>query len=234
MAAALPSQIKTPARQGQPAGAVARSDVIDRREFLGTMLAAGSLAACGGATPDAAVDLDGQLVLPSDPSYATARLLLNPRFDRVNPAAIALCRSVADVQRPIAFARGHDVPLAVRGGGHSYAGCSTGPGLVADVTGLAGVMVNPTAGFATAKPTGPRPVLGLPGAAETSAWSPPWSSAPIRSPTTCRCSRCAGARPAAAAVLSAWQSWGPTAPDELSRAASCRPTRRRSLEHSRK
>ncbi|MGH8896785.1 MAG: hypothetical protein ACRDZ4_07120 [Egibacteraceae bacterium] len=48
-------------------------------------------------------------MLPSDPVYATARQRVNPRFDRVNPAAIALCRSIAGVQQPIAFARGHDV-----------------------------------------------------------------------------------------------------------------------------
>jgi FAD/FMN-containing dehydrogenase len=86
-----------------------------------------------------AATLSGPLVLPTSPSYATTRLLYNERFDASAPAAIALCRSASDVQRCVAFARQHDVPMAARSGGHSYGGYSSVPGLVIDVTSMAGV-----------------------------------------------------------------------------------------------
>jgi hypothetical protein len=83
--------------------------------------------------------LSGPLVVPTSPSYATDRLLYNERFDAGAPAAIALCRSASDVQRCVAFARQHHVPIAARSGGHSYGGYSSCPGLVIDVTSMAGV-----------------------------------------------------------------------------------------------
>src|SRR5580658_2792370 len=81
--------------------------------------------------------LEGSVVVPSDASYPTAKLLFDTRFDDLNPAAIALCASPGDVQRCVDFARRHGVPLTARSGGHSYAGYSSGPGLVIDVTGMA-------------------------------------------------------------------------------------------------
>ena len=74
-----------------------------------------------------ASSLSGRLVLPSSPSYATARLLYDPRFDTSTPAAVAYCASPADVQRCIGFARAHGIRPIPRCGGHSYAGYSSGP-----------------------------------------------------------------------------------------------------------
>ena len=53
------------------------------------------------------------------------------------------------MQRSIAFVRAHDLPIAARSGGHSYAGYSTGTGLVCDVTAMHRVTVNGAAGTAT-------------------------------------------------------------------------------------
>jgi FAD/FMN-containing dehydrogenase len=78
--------------------------------------------------------LKGRLVLPSTPGYATAKQLFDPRFDTARPATIAYCASPVDVQRTIAFARAHGIRPIPRCGGHSYAGYSTGSGLVIDVT----------------------------------------------------------------------------------------------------
>ena len=86
--------------------------------------------------------LSGRLVLPSSPSYASARLLYDPRFDDINPAAVALCASAGDVQRCVEFARHHGIPPIPRSGGHSYGGYSTGTGLVVDVTPMSTVSVN--------------------------------------------------------------------------------------------
>jgi FAD/FMN-containing dehydrogenase len=93
--------------------------------------------------------LDGHLIRPDSSTYATARLLYNPRFDASRPAAVVQCRSVADVQRSIAFARKNDLPMTARCGGHSYAGYSTSKGIVIDVGGLAGVHFDPASGLAT-------------------------------------------------------------------------------------
>lgn len=79
------------------------------------------------------VALRGALVLPADAEYERARLLYNTRFDAVRPQALARCASAADVRECVLFARRHVLPLAIRSGGHSYAGWSTGPGLVIDL-----------------------------------------------------------------------------------------------------
>ncbi|WP_258015886.1 FAD-binding oxidoreductase [Streptomyces sp. AJS327] len=86
-----------------------------------------------------AAGLDGTLALPTDPAYPAARPLFSPRFDAVRPAALAYCAHAGDVAACLTFARRHGIPVAVRGGGHSYAGWSTGPGLVVDVQPMAAV-----------------------------------------------------------------------------------------------
>jgi FAD/FMN-containing dehydrogenase len=48
----------------------------------------------------------------------------NARFDR-RPAAVVRCAEAGDVQAAVRFARGQDLALAVKGGGHSYAGNSS-------------------------------------------------------------------------------------------------------------
>ncbi|WUH97220.1 FAD-binding oxidoreductase [Spirillospora sp. NBC_00431] len=78
--------------------------------------------------------LDGTLIRPSDASYAQARRLYIPRYDRVEPAGVAYCETPRDVSECIAFATLRRMPVAVRCGGHSYAGWSTGTGLVIDVS----------------------------------------------------------------------------------------------------
>jgi FAD/FMN-containing dehydrogenase len=81
-------------------------------------------------------------VLPSDAGYSTAKRLWDPRWDAINPAAIAYCASNADVQRCLQIARTSAVTPRSRSGGHSYGGWSTGSGLVVDVTRMAGVQVS--------------------------------------------------------------------------------------------
>ena len=86
--------------------------------------------------------LDGDLVRPADRAYDRSRELFDPRFDHVRPRAVAYCGSVRDVQATVSFARDSELPLALRSGGHSYAGWSTGTGLVLDVSRLSGVRVS--------------------------------------------------------------------------------------------
>ncbi|OAR23961.1 hypothetical protein A8W25_15930 [Streptomyces sp. ERV7] len=94
-----------------------------------------------GASPAAwtalARSLAGSLVRPGDAGYPTARQLYNTRFDGLRPAAVAYVANDSDVQECLAFARAHRTPVALRSGGHSYAGWSSGTGrLVLDVSRL--------------------------------------------------------------------------------------------------
>lgn len=96
-----------------------------------------------------AKSLRGTLVRPDNPKYATSRQLFNPRFDTIQPAAIAYCASAVDVQACLAFVRRFALPLAARAGGHSYAGYSTTTGLVLDVTRINTITVDQGARTAT-------------------------------------------------------------------------------------
>jgi FAD/FMN-containing dehydrogenase len=86
--------------------------------------------------------LNGRLSRPSAAHYRVDAEIYNPAFDAVRPAGIAFCADAADVARCVTFARQHDLPLAVRCGGHSYGGYSTGPGLVVDVSLMSQVAVS--------------------------------------------------------------------------------------------
>ncbi|MFE4828477.1 FAD-binding oxidoreductase [Streptomyces sp. NPDC056672] len=81
--------------------------------------------------------LDGDLVRPDDAAYPTARQLYNTRFDSLKPAAVAYAAGEDDIKECLAFARAHGTPVSIRGGGHSYAGWSSGNGrLVIDISKL--------------------------------------------------------------------------------------------------
>ncbi|MCC3769107.1 FAD-binding oxidoreductase [Streptomyces sp. UNOC14_S4] len=80
-------------------------------------------------------DLSGALVRPGDTDYAAACQLYNTRFDGLRPASIAYVTGADDIATCLAFARRFRVPVAIRSGGHSYAGWSSGDGwLVLDVS----------------------------------------------------------------------------------------------------
>lgn len=96
-----------------------------------------------------AKSLQGTLVRPDSPQYPVAYQLYDPRFDYIRPAAVAYCASPADVQTCLAFVRRFGLPVAPRGGGHSYAGYSTTTGLVVDVTRMNTVTVDAGARMAT-------------------------------------------------------------------------------------
>ena len=89
--------------------------------------------------------LGGEVLLPGDAAYDAARAVCNGAIDR-RPAVIARCESAADVARAIGFARAHGLELAVRGGGHNYAGFAVCEGgLMLDLSRMNRVTVNPAA-----------------------------------------------------------------------------------------
>jgi len=82
-------------------------------------------------------DLDGPLIRPGDASWPAARQLYNTRFDGLKPAAVAYVSHADDIRTALSYARAHSVPVAIRNGGHSYAGWSSGNGrLIIDVSKL--------------------------------------------------------------------------------------------------
>ena len=85
---------------------------------------------------DLARSLKGALVRPSDASYPMASRLASPAFDRLRPAAVARVANASDVVACVDWARATGSPITARGGGHSYAGYSSGSGLVVDLGAL--------------------------------------------------------------------------------------------------
>jgi FAD/FMN-containing dehydrogenase len=89
--------------------------------------------------------LRGALILPSDGTYAAARAVYNAMIDK-RPGLIARCVDVADVMTAVNFAREHQLPLAIRGGGHNGGGLGTvNDGLVIDLSAMKGTCVDPAA-----------------------------------------------------------------------------------------
>jgi hypothetical protein len=96
--------------------------------------------------------LRGEVVCPGDRGYDTARGVFNGMIDR-RPLAVIRCADASDVVRCIAFARRHDLPLSVRGGGHSVAGHAVRDGAVMlDLSGMKAVRVDPATRTARAGP----------------------------------------------------------------------------------
>jgi FAD/FMN-containing dehydrogenase len=88
---------------------------------------------------------EGRLIGPEDSSYEVARAVYNAMIDR-RPALIARCATLGDVSRTIAFARNHDLLVAIRGGGHNGAGLGTcDGGVVVDLSLLKEIQVDPEA-----------------------------------------------------------------------------------------
>jgi hypothetical protein len=99
---------------------------------------------------DLTAGLEGEVVLPRSPRYDEVRRPQIPRFFDVRPQAVVLCRTPEDVVAAIAFARRSGMELAVRSGGHDFAGRSTGPGMVLDLTPMRSLDVSE--GLATVGP----------------------------------------------------------------------------------
>ena len=86
--------------------------------------------------------LAGEVITPGDPEYETARAVWNGMIDK-RPALVARCSDAADVAVAVRFAARHDLPLAVRGGGHNVAGTAVvDDGIVIDLSVMCAVRVD--------------------------------------------------------------------------------------------
>src|SRR5207247_4013714 len=84
----------------------------------------------------------GRLICKGDRDYDQARRVWNGRIDKY-PAALVRCADVVDVVTAVAFARGQNLLVAVRSGGHSLSGSSVcDEGLVIDLSAMKGIWVD--------------------------------------------------------------------------------------------
>lgn len=96
--------------------------------------------------------LRGEVIYPGDRGYDTARAVFNGMIDQ-RPLAVIRPVDASDVVRCITFARRHDLPLSVRGGGHSVAGNAVRDGAVMlDLSGMKALRVDPEARTVRAEP----------------------------------------------------------------------------------
>ena len=94
--------------------------------------------------------IQGDVIGAGDPGYDTARRVWNGTVDR-RPLLIVRAAGTPDVVETIALAVREDLPLAVRGGGHSLPGFSTcDGGVVLDLSAMREVSVDSEARIARA------------------------------------------------------------------------------------
>jgi FAD/FMN-containing dehydrogenase len=128
---------------------------LDRRELLGQAARAVAAGAVLGRLPGTALaarELDprvrelrrlvaGPVLAPGSAAYEAGRLVYNERFDHVHPLAVVQPTGVADIRAVLLWAQRTGVTVVPRSGGHSYAGYSTGSGVVLDLSRLRGIRV---------------------------------------------------------------------------------------------
>ena len=133
------------------------AEVFDRRVLLrrgaglAVALAGWQLVGDASAAADPRLKalqklVKGPVLVPPTAAYQQARVLYQQRFDNVYPLGVVQPLSAADISQIVLWAKKAKVKLAIRGGGHSYAGYSTGTGLVVDLRRMSSVSLNSTVG----------------------------------------------------------------------------------------
>src|SRR5437870_4351081 len=97
-----------------------------------------------GAIDGLRAKLKGRLILPTDPSYESARRVFywNAGTER-RPRAIVQGATEDDALRAVEFARIHKLEVAARAGGHSHLGWGCSNGLVIDLSGMKQIAIDP-------------------------------------------------------------------------------------------
>ena len=136
------------------------AEVFDRRVLLrrgaglAVALAGWQLVGDASAAADPRLKalqklVKGPVLVPPSAAYQQARVLYQQRFDNVYPLGVVQPLSAADISQIVLWAKKAKVRLAIRSGGHSYAGYSTGTGLVVDLRRMSSVSLNSTSGIVT-------------------------------------------------------------------------------------
>ena len=96
--------------------------------------------------------LSGDLLTIADAEYDNARRTISLRSNRF-PAAIVRAAGAQDVAAAVRFARTHELPIAVRSGGHSIPLLSVvDDALVIDLSHMKGIDIDPRTGIARVQP----------------------------------------------------------------------------------
>ena len=74
------------------------------------------------------------MLVPGGAGYEEARRPAIARFEDITPRALVRCTSADDVAAALALARSAGVAVAIRSGGHCFAGRSSTGGIVIDVS----------------------------------------------------------------------------------------------------
>ncbi|MDQ3697357.1 MAG: FAD-binding oxidoreductase [Gemmatimonadota bacterium] len=109
-----------------------RAKTIDRREIELKQEMLDRLKIC----------LRGPVFAPGDVGYEESRTVWNGMIDR-KPAVVARCLGIADVIECVLFARGNNLLLCIKGGGHNIAGLAAADGaLMLDMSLMRGIWVD--------------------------------------------------------------------------------------------
>jgi FAD/FMN-containing dehydrogenase len=101
---------------------------------------------------DLAGQVSGAVYRPEDGGYDAARVVHNGLIDR-KPALIVRCRTTTDVVAALALARGAELEVSIRGGGHNVAGRAvTDGGVMIDLAEMKGIAVDPDQATAKVEP----------------------------------------------------------------------------------
>lgn len=85
----------------------------------------------------------GAILCPGESGYDQARSVWNGMIDK-HPAVIVACTGTADVIASVNFARQHQLPLAIKAGGHNVSGKAVcNDGLVIDLSPMCNVHIDP-------------------------------------------------------------------------------------------
>jgi FAD/FMN-containing dehydrogenase len=96
--------------------------------------------------------LTGELVQPGDAAYDEARSIYNTLIDR-RPVVVVRPSGTEDVAAAVRFAREQDLPLSIRGGGHSVSGnAACDNGVMLDMSKMKGIQIDTESRTATADP----------------------------------------------------------------------------------
>jgi len=104
------------------------------------------------AVTDFADSLRGTLLRPDEEGYDEARTVWNGMIDE-RPILVVRCAGTADVISAVSFAREHDLPMSVKGGGHNIAGRAVeDDALLIDLSAMDAIRVDPDAKTARVEP----------------------------------------------------------------------------------
>ena len=93
----------------------------------------------------------GPVLGAGDPAYEESRRVFNAMIDR-RPAAIIKCSGAEDVAHGVLAARDYELPLSMKGGGHSVAGNAVcDGGLMLDMSSMKRIFVDPERSLAVAE-----------------------------------------------------------------------------------